>query len=91
MMKPVTAWATFALLAASTLALPEFAPKVAASETVAAVKADRLDRSGVNGACSQQVWPNLDASCLRNAGSSIPVNAARRVSAPASKQSGTKT
>jgi hypothetical protein len=87
MMKPVTAWAILALLAASVVALPVFAPTVAASETIIAVKADRLDRIAVKGSCSKQVWPNLDASCLRNAGSSLPVNTARRVGAPASKQS----
>jgi hypothetical protein len=39
---------------------------VEASETVALVKADRLDIRPVARNCSQQVWPNFDAFCLRN-------------------------
>jgi hypothetical protein len=66
MIKSLTALAIFALLGASVIALPGFAPQVEASETVALVKADRLDIRPAARNCSQQVWPNFDASCLRN-------------------------
>ena len=66
MLKSLTALAIFALLGASVVALPGFAPEVEASETVALVKADRLDIRSIARNCSQQVWPNFDASCLRN-------------------------
>jgi hypothetical protein len=65
MIKSFTALAIFALLGASVVALPGFAPRVEASETVALAKADRLDIRPVALNCSQQVWPNFDASCLR--------------------------
>ena len=66
MIKSLTALAIIVLLAASVIALPGFAPQVEASETVALVKADRLDIRTAARNCSQQVWPNFDASCLRN-------------------------
>ena len=66
MIKSLTVLAIFALLGASVVALPGFAPQVEASETVALVKADRLDIRPTARNCSQQVWPNFDASCLRN-------------------------
>jgi hypothetical protein len=65
MIKSLTALAIFALLGASVVALPGFAPQVEASETVALAKADRLDVRPIAPNCSQQVWPNFDASCLR--------------------------
>ena len=65
MVKSLTAFAIFALLGASVVALPGFAPEVAASETVALAKADRLDIRTVTRNCAQQVWPNFDAACLR--------------------------
>jgi hypothetical protein len=75
MMKSLAAFATFALLAASVIALPGFAPDVKASETVARAKADRLpikaDRLPIHGIarnCSGEVWPNFDNSCLRDDG-----------------------
>ena len=63
MVKSLTAFAIFALLGASVVALPGFAPEVAASEALA--KADRLDIRTVTRNCAQQVWPNFDAACLR--------------------------
>jgi hypothetical protein len=48
------------------MALPGFAPQVEASETVALAKADRLAVAPAIQNCSDQVWPNLAASCLRN-------------------------
>jgi hypothetical protein len=65
MIKSLTALAIFALLGASVVALPGFAPQVEASEAVALAKADRLDIRPVARNCSQQIWPNFDASCLR--------------------------
>jgi hypothetical protein len=65
MMKSLAAFATFALLAASVIALPGFAPDVKASETVARAKADRLPIHGIAQNCSGEVWPN---SCLHDDG-----------------------
>ena len=53
------AFAIFAVLGASVIALPGFAPKVEASESYVLAKADRLQvRSATNG-CSKQVWPDI--------------------------------
>jgi hypothetical protein len=79
MVKSLTALAIFALLGASVVALPGFAPEVAASETVALVKGDRLDIRTVAPNCSQQVWPNFEASCLRKG--EMTVHEARLVTA----------
>jgi hypothetical protein len=79
MIKSLTALAIFALLGASVIALPGFAPQVEASETVALAKADRLDVRPVARNCSQQVWPNFDASCLRSG--DVTVREARLVTA----------
>jgi hypothetical protein len=65
MIKSLSALAIFAILGASVIALPGFAPQVEASETVALAKGDRLEIRPVAQNCSQQVWPNFDASCLR--------------------------
>jgi hypothetical protein len=67
MVKSLTALAIFAILGASVIALPGFAPEVKASETVALAKADRLELRPIEQNCSQQIWPNLYTSCLRNA------------------------
>ena len=58
--------AVFGLLGAAVIALPGFAPQVAAGETVALAKADRLEISSVARNCSQQVWPRFDAQCLHS-------------------------
>ncbi len=81
MIKSLTALAIFALLGASVVALPGFAPQVKASEAVALAKADRLDIRPVARNCSQQVWPNFEASCLRNAESGATFREARLVTA----------
>lgn len=81
MIKSLTALAIFALLGASVVALPGFAPQVEASEAVALAKADRLDIRSVGPNCSQQVWPNVHASCLRNRGSGATFREARLVTA----------
>jgi hypothetical protein len=79
MIKSLAALAIFALLGASVIALPGFAPQVAASETVPLAKADRLELRPVARNCSQQVWPNFDASCLRK--DDLMVREARLVTA----------
>ena len=72
MIKSFIALAIFALLGASVVALPGFAPEVKASEAVALPQAERLDIQPVARNCSQQVWPDFDASCLRNGGAMVP-------------------
>jgi hypothetical protein len=82
MIKSFAALALFALLGgASVMALPGFAPEVKASEAIPRTKADRLALGGAAAACSGQVWPNLDASCLRNSGSNVMVREVRLVTA----------
>lgn len=85
MVKSLTALAIFALLGASVVALPGFAPRVEARETVVLdkvlAKADRLDVRPAARNCIQQVWPNFDAACLRHDGSGSAVREARLVTA----------
>jgi len=81
MIRSFTAFALFALLGALVIALPGFAPQLKADEAVAFAKADRLASGGAAGACSSQVWPNFDASCLRNSGSDVMVREVRLVTA----------
>jgi hypothetical protein len=84
MIKSLTALAIFGLLGAAVVVLPGFAPRVEAGETVALAKADRLDTRPVFRNCSQQVWPNFEASCLRNGQSGALIQeVARLVTAPA--------
>ena len=79
MIKSLTALAIFGLLGAAVVALPGFAPRVEAGETVALAKAGRLDIRPVARNCSQQVWPNFDTSCLRNRESGVMIREARLV------------
>ena len=79
MIKSLAALAIIALMGASVIALPGFAPQVEASERVALAKADRLDIRPTARNCSQQVWPNFDASCLRKG--EVMVREARLVTA----------
>jgi hypothetical protein len=81
MIKSLTALAIFALLGASVIALPGFAPRVEARETAALAKADRLEVRPVARTCTHQVWPNFDGSCLRHAESGLLVREARLVTA----------
>jgi hypothetical protein len=67
MIKSLTALAIFGFLGAAVVALPGFAPRVEARETVALAKADRLDVRN----CSQQLWPYFDTSCLRSSESGL--------------------
>jgi len=79
MIKSLAPLAVFALLGASVLALPLFAPDLKAIATPAGEKADRL--AFVIRDCSDQVWPNFAESCLRGGGSGIGVDRARLVTA----------
>jgi len=69
MIKALSAVTVAAFVAAALAVLPGFAPEVEASVPRALAKADRLDIRPVGHDCSQQNWPNFDASCLRVAGS----------------------
>ena len=69
MIKAFSAIAIAAFIAAALTVLPGFAPQVEASVPQALAKADRLDIRPVGKDCSQQAWPNFEASCLRVAGS----------------------
>ena len=81
MIKAVSAIAVAALVAAALSILPGFAPQVEASVPQALAKGDRLDIYQVGGSCSQQAWPNFDASCLRVAGTKTVIRQARLVTA----------
>jgi hypothetical protein len=81
MIKSVAGLAILAFLGAAVIALPAFAPQAKASETAALPKADRLEIRPVARHCSQQVWPNFGASCLRRAGSGATIQEARLVTA----------
>jgi hypothetical protein len=79
MIKSLAALAIFAILGASVIALPGFAPRVEARETAALAKGDRLEVRTVAQKCSQQVWPDFDASCLRKG--DVMIREARLVTA----------
>jgi hypothetical protein len=82
MIKAISAIAVAALIAAALTILPGFAPQVEASVPVALAKGDRLDIRQIGTNCSQQAWPNFEASCLRVAGKkSSPIREARLVTA----------
>jgi hypothetical protein len=81
MIKALSAVAVAAFVAAALTVLPGFAPTVEASTPQALAKGDRLDIHPVGRDCSQQAWPNFEASCLRRAGSKTTVRDARLVTA----------
>jgi hypothetical protein len=81
MIKAISAVAAAALVAAALSILPGFAPKVEASVPQVLAKGDRLDVHPVGRDCSQQAWPNFEASCLRVAGSRNTIRKARLVTA----------
>jgi hypothetical protein len=82
MIKALSAIAIAAFVAAALTILPGFAPQVEASVPVALAKADRLDIRPVGRDCSQQAWPNFEASCLRTAGRKpVAIREARLVTA----------
>ncbi len=69
-------------MAAALTILPGFAPtQVEASVPTALAKADRLDIRLVGKDCSQQAWPNFEASCLRVAGTKTAIREVRLVTA----------
>jgi hypothetical protein len=81
MIKAVSAIAVAACVAAALSILPGFAPQVEASVPQALAKGDRLDIHLAGRNCSEQAWPNFEASCLRVAGSGIMIRQARQVTA----------
>ena len=81
MIKAFSAIAVAAFIAAALTVLPGFAPQVEASVPQALAKGDRLDIHLVGKDCSQQAWPNFEASCLRTLGSKSMVREARLVTA----------
>jgi hypothetical protein len=81
MIKTLSAIAVAAFIAAALTVLPGFAPTVEASVPVALAKADRLDIRPVGRDCSQQAWPNFEASCLRGVGKKSMIREARLVTA----------
>ena len=81
MIKAFSAIAIAAFVAAALTVLPGFAPQVEASVPAPLAKADRLDIRTAGRDCSQQAWPNIEASCLRIAGSRMLVREARLVTA----------
>jgi hypothetical protein len=81
MIQSITALAIIGFLGAAVVALPDFVPRLEASEAIALVKADRLNIRPIARHCLQQVWPNIDASCLRSGESGATINEARLVTA----------
>ena len=81
MIKAISAVAVAAFVAAALTILPGFAPQVEASVPQALAKGDRLDIHPIGRNCSQQAWPNFEASCLRVAGKKTMIREARLVTA----------
>ena len=81
MIKAISAIAFAALIATALTILPGFAPTVEASVPQALAKGDRLDIRTVGKDCSQQAWPNFEASCLRAVGTKSLIREARLVTA----------
>jgi hypothetical protein len=81
MIKALSAVAIAAFAAAALTVLPGFAHQVEASVPHALAKGDRLDIHTVGRGCSQNAWPNFEASCLRVAGSKTAIREARLVTA----------
>jgi hypothetical protein len=81
MIKALSAIAIAAFVAATLTVLPGFAPQVEASVPQVLAKGDRLDVRQAARDCSQQAWPNFEASCLRVAGSKSTIREARLVTA----------
>ena len=79
MIKALSAVAVAGLVAAALTILPGFAPEVEASVPRVLAKGDRLDVRPIGRDCSQQAWPNFEASCLRSVGTKATVGQARMV------------
>jgi hypothetical protein len=80
MFKSFAAFLIFALLGASVIALPGFAPTVEASEGAPLAKADRLTARPTAASCSE-AWPNFGTSCLQSRDTSRKIVEARLVTA----------
>ena len=81
MIKSLASFAILAVLGASVVALPAFAPRAKAADAVAFPKSDRLPVLSVAQTCSQQVWPDFGNACLRSSGSEAKIVVARLVTA----------
>ena len=81
MIKALSAIAAAAFIAAGLTALGGFAPQVEASVPQTLAKGDRLDVRLLGPNCSQQTWPNFEASCLRVAAGETIVQHVRLVTA----------
>jgi hypothetical protein len=81
MFKSFSALAVVTLLGASVIALPALAPKVEASEAAALAKGDRLPVLASLLNCTNQIWPNIAASCLRTTDGAKKIMEARLVTA----------
>ena len=81
MIKALSAIAIAAFVAAALTVLPGFAPQVEASTPQALAKGDRLDIKSFGRECSENAWPNFEASCLRNVSGKTTVRQARLVTA----------
>ena len=81
MIKAFSAIAAAGFIAAALTVLPGFAPQVEASVPQALAKGDRLEVRAAGKDCSQQSWPNFEASCLRTTGSKSMVREVRLVTA----------
>jgi hypothetical protein len=79
MIKALSAVAVAAFVAAALTILPGFAPQVEAGVPQALAKGDRLDIRAIGRDCSQQAWPNFEASCLRAVGTRAAVREVRLV------------
>ena len=79
MIKALSAVAIAAFIATALTVLPGFAPQVEAAVPVAMTKGDRLDIRLIGKDCSQQAWPNFEASCLRVAGTKAMPREARLI------------
>jgi hypothetical protein len=81
MIKSFAAFTVFAVLGASVVAVPWFAPKAEGSVVVALAKADRLAVRPRPPNCINQVWPNFAVACLSNGGTEANIVEARLVTA----------
>ncbi|UFX43121.1 hypothetical protein HAP47_0028395 [Bradyrhizobium sp. 41S5] len=81
MVKTLSALAVLALLGASVVSLPGFAPSVEASEITVLGKSDRLEVRTRGPNCSIQIWPDFASVCLRMSGSTAKISEARVVTA----------
>ena len=81
MIKVFSAVAVASFVATALTVLPGFAPQVEASTPQVLAKGDRLDVRPRGRDCSQQAWPNFEASCLRAAGTDTTVRQVRLVTA----------